>query len=200
MTAETVKDKAALYKPNVVTRWQQQPTRGRTTRRFVGQNPPPGAQVYYSLPKRAEKVALEVFDINGASVSKLEASGSAGLHRLTWDLTAGAARPAGEDAPRGFGQRGQRGGGGQRAAGQRGGQAGAEAEAGQPGEAGPRGGGGGGGFGFGQGLRRQVPAGTYRVVLTVDGQTFTQTLVVEGDPNATGRLMAGEEDEDDDGD
>jgi hypothetical protein len=191
MTAETIKDKATLYKPNTVTRWQQQPTRGRTTPRFVGTNPTPGAHLYFSLPRRADKAALEVFDINGTSVTKLEASGSAGLHRVTWDLTIGPARPTG-DAARGPGPRG----GGQRGAGQRGGGQPGAAAAGQPGESGPP---AGGGAGF-QPPRRQVPPGTYRVVLTADGQTLTQTLVVEGDPNAAGRLVAGEEDEDMDGD
>src|SRR5581483_8292125 len=121
-----------------------------------------GAQVFFSLPKKAENVTLEVFDINGASVSKTTGPTGAGLHHSTWDLGVGPARPAGEGAGR-FGQRGggQRGGG-QRAAGQRGGgQPGAEPQAGgEGGESGPRG--GGGGFGGGQGLRRPVPAGTYR--------------------------------------
>jgi photosystem II stability/assembly factor-like uncharacterized protein len=198
VTAETVADKPALYRPNTVTRWQQQPNRGRTNRRFVGQNPSRDALVYYSLPKAAEKVGLEVFDINGAVVSRLTGPTDAGLHRVAWDLASG---PAGGGQRGGFGQRGggggQRGEAGQRGGGQRGGeqaQAAPQRGGGQRGGAGQRGGGGGGG----PGLRRPVPPGVYRVVLTVDGQTFTQTLRVEGDPNSAARLVTGEEEDEGD--
>ncbi len=54
-----------------------------------------------------------------------------------------------------------------------------------PPRGGPPGGGRGfGGGGFGGGGARPVPAGTYRVVLTVDGQEFTQTVRIVTDPNA----------------
>jgi hypothetical protein len=50
---------------------------------------------------------------------------------------------------------------------------------------------GGGGFGGGN---RIVAPGTYRVVLTVDGQAFTQTLRVDADPNLPpGQVMVEEE-------
>ena len=72
------------------------------------------------------------------------------------------------------------------------------------------GGGTGGGPGGGGGVRfgSVVPAGTYRVVLTVDGKEFSQPVVVENDPNADpkavitagGDQVMGEEDEDGDGD
>jgi hypothetical protein len=38
----------------------------------------------------------------------------------------------------------------------------------------------------------QVPPGTYRVVLTVDGQEFTQPLRVELDPVLAAAAAAGE--------
>jgi photosystem II stability/assembly factor-like uncharacterized protein len=195
ITADSIHDKAALYKPNTVTRWHQEPTRGRTNRRFVGENPLPGAHIYYSLPKKAEKVGLEVFDINGTAVGRLTGPTAAGLHQLTWDLSSGPSRQAANAGGRFGGQRG----GGLRGGGQPG--------EGQPG-AGRRGGGqrGGGEEGAGPGTGpggpppgRGVPAGTYRLVLTVDGQTSTQTLTVEGDPGAPGRVFA-EEDEDDEDD
>ena len=47
-----------------------------------------------------------------------------------------------------------------------------------------QGGGGGGGFGRGGGGGAAVPAGGYRVTLTVDGKDYTQALVVENDPKA----------------
>ena len=94
----------ALYAPEPVVRWQREPGRGRTNRRFVGQNPPSGAQIYYSLPKKAEKVTLQILDIRGDVARELRGSGEPGVHRLTWDLTRagpkgpappGNARPAG---------------------------------------------------------------------------------------------------------
>jgi flagellar hook assembly protein FlgD len=45
------------------------------------------------------------------------------------------------------------------------------------------GGGGFGGFG-GRGGGSAVPAGAYRVVLTVDGKDYAQTVIVENDPKA----------------
>jgi photosystem II stability/assembly factor-like uncharacterized protein len=52
---------------------------------------------------------------------------------------------------------------------------------------GGRGGGGGGGFGgFGGVL---IPAGTYRVVLSVDGKEYTQPITVENDPNADPKAL-----------
>ena len=50
-----------------------------------------------------------------------------------------------------------------------------------------QGGGGGGGFGRGGGGGAAVPAGGYRVTLTVDGKDYTQALVVENDPRPTPR-------------
>src|SRR5262249_25982924 len=55
--------KPQLYKPNDVVRWQLQAARGKTLRRFVGENPDPGAHVFYTLPHKANKVTLKVQDI-----------------------------------------------------------------------------------------------------------------------------------------
>src|SRR5205814_1428167 len=61
---------------------------------------------------------------------------------------------------------------------------------------GGRAGGGGGGFG-GFNLGPPAQPGVYRVVLTVDGQEFTQALRIEGEAGAIGNLIAEEEDDDD---
>src|SRR5262245_44759479 len=58
MASEKIKDEPTLYKPNTVVRWQEMPSRGRSGRRFVGENPRPAAHVFFSLPKKAEKVTL----------------------------------------------------------------------------------------------------------------------------------------------
>jgi photosystem II stability/assembly factor-like uncharacterized protein len=221
MTEEVLKAKAHLYQPNTAVRWRQEPRHGGTSRRFVGQNPPPGAQIYFSLTGKADKVSLKVVDYTGKTVRELFASAAPGLHRVSWDMTIGTGRPgAGEGAVAGrggFGGRGGQAGGGQR--GQRGGQPGTAqrgTRAGQPTpptpgeseataqpqqpqqegetptEPGPF---PGGGFGFGFG--RLAAPGMYRVVLTVDGQEFTQPLRVEADPDAPTSLLASEEDDDD---
>ncbi len=160
MTAETLKTQAHLFKPVAAVRWQTEPRRGGTNRRFVGENPQPGAQIYYSLAKKAGKVTLQVLDVEGKTVRELSASTEPGLHRVAWTLTRPLQRTTGGRGPGGA----------------------------APGrQAGPAGGfGGPGGFGFGQ----PVPPGTYRVVLNVDGKEFSQSVRVEPDPSAPPTLIA----------
>src|SRR5262249_28287247 len=54
----------------------------------------------------------------------------------------------------------------------------------------------GGGFGGG----RPVQPGMYRVVLSVDGQDYTQDLRVEADPSAPNGVIIADDDEDEDED
>src|SRR5262249_62096451 len=68
MASEKLKEEPTLYKPNTVVRWQEMPSRGRSGRRFVAENPRPGAHVFYSLPEKATKVTLQVQDIDGKTV------------------------------------------------------------------------------------------------------------------------------------
>jgi photosystem II stability/assembly factor-like uncharacterized protein len=94
MTADALKAKAQLYRPNVVVSWKPEPERGAAlgtgSRRFFGQNPPPGAQVYYSLTTKAEKVSVKVLDYAGKTLQALPgATGEPGLHRVTWNLGRG---------------------------------------------------------------------------------------------------------------
>src|SRR5262249_5596308 len=113
ITPEARKADAFLYKPTSAIRWRTEPAHGRTGRRFVGENPPPGAMVYYSLAKKAEKIALKVVDVEGKTVRELEASGSPGLHKVNWNLAAASPRQQGGPAGgRGQGGRGPGGGGG----------------------------------------------------------------------------------------
>jgi photosystem II stability/assembly factor-like uncharacterized protein len=163
MASEKVKEEPTLYKPNTVVRWQRLPTRAQSAHKFAGENPAPGAHVFYSLPKKAEKATLEFQDIDGKKVGEETVSTSAGLHKVTWNTTSRA---------EGGGRPGGGGGGGGR----------------------PGGGGGFGGFGG-----RQVPAGAYRVVLTVDGKVLSQSFTIEGDP-VVGRGPGAEDDDDEDGD
>jgi hypothetical protein len=140
--AEHLTDQAALYAPTPVVRWHREPSRGRTNRRFVGQNPPSGAQVYYALPKKAKAVSLQVLDVEGDVLRELRAASDPGLHRVAWDLTRTPRKATGT----------------------------APAKPGGP-----------------------VPEGVYRLVLTVDGQAFTQTVRIERDPAAPPEADGAEE-------
>jgi photosystem II stability/assembly factor-like uncharacterized protein len=105
MTEKAVKAKAFLYKPNAVTRWRQEPARGSMygtgSRRYVAENPPFGAQVYYSLTAPATKAKLQIQDYTGKTVIELKAKTEPGLHRIDWNLTTSeSASPLGPFGPR----------------------------------------------------------------------------------------------------
>jgi photosystem II stability/assembly factor-like uncharacterized protein len=156
ITRETLKAKAALLKPISAIRWQAEPRRGTTNRRFAGQNPASGAQIYVALTAKAEKATLKVLDYDGSTLYQTTLPGDPGLHKVTWSMT----RPAPAQRP---GAPGRGGGGG--------------------GGLGGGGGGGGRGGGFG-GFFRGLPVapGNYKVVLNVDGKESTEPLKVEVDP------------------
>src|SRR5205823_9112449 len=64
VTADVLKANAHLYRPGAAVKWRTEPARGSIygtgSRKFTGQNPPVGAQLYYSLAKKANKVTLKV--------------------------------------------------------------------------------------------------------------------------------------------
>ncbi|MGH7227448.1 MAG: hypothetical protein ACRELF_29910, partial [Gemmataceae bacterium] len=102
MKAETLKAEATLYKPATAMRWRREPARGSQygvgNHRFVGTNPPAGAQIYYSLAKKADKMQLKIVDYTGRIVRQLPVKKeqmTAGLHRLTWDLVRGGGQGPG---------------------------------------------------------------------------------------------------------
>jgi hypothetical protein len=90
MKADVMTKDMFLYEPNKVVRWRNEPSRGAAygagSRMYSGQNPPRGAQVYYSLSRKANNVTLKVVDISGKSVRELKASSEKGLHVVPWDL------------------------------------------------------------------------------------------------------------------
>ena len=145
MKPETPKEDAKLFEPAAAVRWRTEPNRGSVygigSRVFEGENPPWGAQLYYSLAKKAEKgVSLKIVDFTGQTAATLKPKNEPGLHRISWDLTR-ASNPL-------FGPR-------------RGGWA---------------------------------APGMYRVVLTVDGKEYTQSLRVEADPVLAATLLTAEPD------
>src|SRR5207249_8944132 len=91
MTPDVLKAKTTLFKPAAAVRWRTEPPKGEAlgggSRRYFGDNPPPGAQIYYVLSKKADKITLKIVDFTGKVVRELQAPAEAGLHRVSWDLT-----------------------------------------------------------------------------------------------------------------
>lgn len=109
MASATVMEKATLYKPNTLVRWQQMPERPRNNRKFVGENPSRSAQLYFSLPKAANEVTLKIQDIDGKDVATVPAPKTPGLHRVQWATTTGGGggnRPMGGGMGGGGGRQG----------------------------------------------------------------------------------------------
>ncbi|MGD8451973.1 MAG: PDZ domain-containing protein [Phycisphaerae bacterium] len=128
MTPDVVRQPAFLYEPNHAIYWREDLPRGAgTARYFYGENPPAGAQVYYSLTEKPDRIHLKITDLAGEVLCELPAPAEPGLHCVPWDLRRAPAE--GERGP------------------------------------GPL-----------------VPAGPYRVELTVGDEVLTQTLEVETDP------------------
>ncbi|HMP59531.1 MAG TPA: PDZ domain-containing protein [Gemmatales bacterium] len=195
-TADAAKAPAHLFKPATVVRFRPEPSRGGTLRRFVGQNPQAGTEIFYHLGEKADRVQIKIVDVQGNTVRELTGFADPGLNRVAWNLARTAPRPPGGGA----------GGGGFGGGGFGGGRGGAgreeRAQATAPRPTAPtatapapttptaptattpaaaaapqqprR-----GGFGAVQ----LVPTGTYRVILVVDGKEYTQTLEVQADPN-----------------
>jgi hypothetical protein len=211
MTAETLKANAHLFQPNKVVRWQMEQGRdsffSESSRRFIGQNPPRGAQVYYSLAHKANNVSLKVLDYAGKTVSQLQASPEAGLHRVAWNLSQGPQRPGmgmrrggpggAGGPPEGTPERPNRPQGGP--GGAQGGPAaaGVAAAAGQAADTAQREGAGEEIEGpppemasfFGFRGPQQVNPGMYRLVLSVDGKELSQWIRVEPDPSQAGAVI-----------
>ena len=87
LTPQALQADARLYRPATAIRWHLEPSRGQTNRRFVGENPPGGASIWYSLGKKATKANLKVLDIDGKLVRELKAGTQPGLHKIVWNLT-----------------------------------------------------------------------------------------------------------------
>jgi photosystem II stability/assembly factor-like uncharacterized protein len=85
-----VKAPATLLAPKTAVHWRQEMPRGTMygvgQREFFGQNPEPGAHIYYSLTKKANTVRLAIQDYTGKEVMTLPTKNEAGLHRVPWNL------------------------------------------------------------------------------------------------------------------
>ena len=141
--------RAHLFAPQSAVRWRREPTRGSPfgagSRRFVGDNPPAGAQLWYALGKKADKITLKIHDFKGLVARELKVPAEPGLHRVGWDLTRLSLRPVG-----------------------------------------PR----------NQPFAEAVAPGMYRVVLTVDGKEYAQSVRVEADPTLPPTVVTEQPEED----
>ncbi len=114
VSRDVVGKDAHLFKPADAVLWRSEPSRGRTLRRFVGQNPSSNASIRYSLANGAGPVSLRVIGTGGKTVRTLTASSDPGLHTVSWDLrrdppvrnAATARGRGGRGGFRGFGGRG----------------------------------------------------------------------------------------------
>jgi S1-C subfamily serine protease/photosystem II stability/assembly factor-like uncharacterized protein len=137
MSAKTLKAKATLFAPATATRWRSQSGNespySSTDKKFVGVNPPLGANLEYLLTQPAKTVTVKVIDVTGKTVASFDrAEKTPGYHKIAWSM----------QSNRGF-----------------------------------------------------VPAGAYKVVLTVDETEFMQPLTVEMDPNAPKDVVAADGEE-----
>ncbi len=171
-----------MFKNKVATKWRgisRGATRGHFL--FMGRNPLTINQrtpannaselqnsatiTFWVKTAPATPAQLDITTWDGTQKFNTEVRATAGINRYFWNLRfnpAGAQTLASGEPAGGRGG----GGGGGRARG-----------------AGP-GGGGGGQFGGQGGGGAEVPAGTYRVRLTVNGQTHESTVTVRNDPDA----------------
>jgi hypothetical protein len=97
-------------------RYRTEPPRasiyGTGSHKYYGENPPPGAQIFFALAKKPEKISLKVLDYAGETVRELEAKPEPGLQRVAWDLRRTPTNPApGAGGPGGGGRPGGGGGG-----------------------------------------------------------------------------------------
>jgi photosystem II stability/assembly factor-like uncharacterized protein len=99
MSAAALKAKAHLYRPNTAVHWRPEPPRGSMygtgSRHFVGQNPAPGAQVFYALAKKADKISLKVLDYAGKTLQELPVKNEPGLQHVAWNLLRPREAPGG---------------------------------------------------------------------------------------------------------
>jgi len=169
MTPEVVRGKTALMIPSPSIQWRQpSPVPFSESHRvYTGQNPARGAQIDYVIGKKAEKASLKVLDVGGKTVREFPASTEPGYYRFTWDYSLAQFESRGPGG-------GRRGGGGP--------EGGAPAAKGPNAPATPpapdlnplnR----------PAGNRFAAVPGDYRIVLTVDGTEYVQTLSIEPDPN-----------------
>ncbi len=92
LSAKALAESSQLLPPADVIRWRRQPSRGRTNRRYVAENPSRQAELWYTLAADAKEVLVQIESIEGKKVAELKGKTSAGLHNLSWNMTQPASR------------------------------------------------------------------------------------------------------------
>jgi len=156
LTSEVMAAGAGLMdvQPEILWVTGQRPTGAAIN--FNGQSRPTGASIHYYLASAAGAAKVQIYD-GARMIAEVEGPASAGVNTVRWNLQASREAIPGEAVGRGG--RGGRGGFGGR--GGRGGGAAAVPV-----------------FPTGSGVQTPVKPGSYRVVLTVAGQTFEKPAVV----------------------
>jgi photosystem II stability/assembly factor-like uncharacterized protein len=91
----TISESAVLYRPNNAIYWRPDLPRGGSggACAYRGENPPDGAQVYYSLGEKPGYLRLEIANVAGQTIRELAADSEPGLHMARWDLRAAPETP-----------------------------------------------------------------------------------------------------------
>ncbi len=83
---ETPSASAKLFKPNTAILWRSGLRTGRS-RGFVGENPPNGASIHYSIgADRVREVKILIENREGEVIATMDGETSKGLHEVRWDL------------------------------------------------------------------------------------------------------------------
>jgi hypothetical protein len=95
--ADTLEAAAHLYTPQPATKWRSEPEigsmYGNGSKKYYGQNPPAGTNIYLSFAKKPEKASLKVYDVAGQLVRELSIKSEVGFQRVNWNLTKASAQP-----------------------------------------------------------------------------------------------------------
>ena len=65
---------------------------GNGTKKYYGQNPQNGTNIYVSFAKKPEKASLKVFDVAGTLIRELPVKSEVGMQRINWNLTRASAQ------------------------------------------------------------------------------------------------------------
>ncbi len=83
-----LKSPTHLFTPNSVVRWRRSPSRGSSgTRRFIGENPIAGANIFYLNNSDVGQVEFVVRDIEGTKLKTMTGTTERGLQFVNWDFT-----------------------------------------------------------------------------------------------------------------
>jgi photosystem II stability/assembly factor-like uncharacterized protein len=87
MTPEVMNADVHLFEPHSAVLWEvPEDLRVPAPNDFVGENPPFGSVIYYSMRNAGGGVTLTVADASGREVRRLSGTGNAGLNKALWDL------------------------------------------------------------------------------------------------------------------